>query len=71
LHPEGFASRANHLDTSFDPVPDYAGIAIAAGGAWGRQVRDPAELDEAVAEAYRVVREERRCAVLDIWLDHL
>lgn len=71
IHPDGYASRANQLDTSFDPAPDYAGIATAAGGAWGRQVRDPAEIDAAIVEGLRVVREEKRCAVLDIWLDHL
>ncbi len=71
LHPDGYASRANQLDTGFDPVPDYAGIAAAAGGAWAKKVKDPAEVDEAVVEAYRVVRDEGRCAVLDVWLDHL
>jgi len=70
VHPDGFASRANHLDTSFEPAPDYVGIAAASGGAWGRQLRDAAEVDPALAEALRVVREERRCAVLDVWLAH-
>lgn len=71
VHPDGYAARANSLDTSFEPVPDYAGIAAAAGGAWGRHVRDPVEVEGVVAEALRVVREERRCAVLDVWLEHL
>ncbi len=70
VHPDGYAARANELDTSFAPVPDYVGIATAAGGAWGRQVRVPNEVDGALAEALRVVREEKRCAVLDIWLSH-
>ena len=70
VHPHGYAAQANQIDTSFEPPPDYVGIAAAAGGAWGRQLRDPAEVDEALAEALRVVREERRCAVLDVWLDH-
>ncbi|GJD65323.1 thiamine pyrophosphate-requiring protein [Methylobacterium frigidaeris] len=70
VHPDGYAARANHLDTSFEPAPDHVGIAAAAGGAWGRQVRDAAEVDEALAEALRVVREEKRCAVLDVWLPH-
>jgi acetolactate synthase-1/2/3 large subunit len=70
VHPSGFASRANQLDTSFEPVPDYVGIAAASGGAWGRQLRDHTEVDAALAEALRVVREEKRCAVLDIWLAH-
>jgi acetolactate synthase-1/2/3 large subunit len=70
VHPHGFAAHANQLDTSFEPAPDYAGIAAASGGAWGRQLRDPSEVDAALREALRVVREEKRCAVLDIWLAH-
>jgi acetolactate synthase-1/2/3 large subunit len=71
LHPEGFASKANDLDLSFDPPPDYAGIAAAAGGAFAQIVRDPGELDAALRNALKVVREEGRCAVLDVWLAHL
>ena len=68
VHPDGYASRANDLDLSFDPPPDYAGIARAAGGAHARKVERPEEVEEAVAEAFRVVREEKRAAVLDVWL---
>lgn len=70
VHPDGYAARANHLDTSFEPAPDYVGIAAAAGGAWGRRVKTAPEVDEALTEALRVVREEKRCAVLDVWLPH-
>jgi acetolactate synthase-1/2/3 large subunit len=56
---------------SFDPSPDYAGIAAAAGGAFAQTVREPGELDNALNEGLRVVREEKRCAVLDVWLPHL
>ncbi|MCI4592377.1 thiamine pyrophosphate-requiring protein [Sphingobium sp. BYY-5] len=70
VHPEGYAAHAESLDTSFDPAPDYVGIATAAGNGWGRQIKDPAEIDSAIAEALRVVREERKCAILDVWLDH-
>lgn len=71
LHPDGYASKANYVDTAFDPAPDYSAIAAAAGGAWALQVKDPEQLDQAIAEAFRVVKSERRCAVLDVWLDHL
>jgi acetolactate synthase-1/2/3 large subunit len=70
VHPDGYAAKANRLDTSFDPAPDYAGIAAAAGGAWGRQVRRADEVDETLREALRMVREERRAAVIDVLLDH-
>ena len=71
VHPTGYASRANDLDTSFDPPPDYAGIAAAAGGAFARTVKRPEEVESALAEALRVVREEQRCAVLDVWIPRL
>ncbi len=70
VHPDGYAARADQLDTSFDPAPDYAGIAAASGGAWGRQIRHSAEVDAALSEALHAVRRERRAAVLDVWLDH-
>jgi acetolactate synthase-1/2/3 large subunit len=43
-------------------------LARAAGGAYARKVERPEEVEEAIAEAFRVVREEKRAAVLDVWL---
>ncbi|MBS0562374.1 MAG: thiamine pyrophosphate-requiring protein [Proteobacteria bacterium] len=71
VHPSGHASRANALDVEFDPPPDYAAIAAAAGGAWARSVKLPQEVAPALEEALHAVRAERRCAVLDVWLPHL
>jgi acetolactate synthase-1/2/3 large subunit len=71
VHPDGFAARAGSIDVSFDPPPDYAGIAAASGGAYGRQVRHPSEFRQAISEALNVVRGEKRCAVLDILMSHL
>ena len=71
LHPDGYASRAADIDVSFDPPPDYAAIAAAAGGAHGRTLREPRDVEGAIAEALRVVRDEQRCAVLDAWLEPL
>ena len=71
VHPDGHASRANALDVGFDPPPDHAGIAAAAGGAAALTVRRPEEVEAAVAEGFRIVREERRCAVLDVWVPAL
>lgn len=71
VHPQGFASKAKDIDVAFDPPPDYSGIAAAAGGAFAKIVKSVDEVDPAVAEALRVVREEKRCAVLDVWLAHL
>jgi acetolactate synthase-1/2/3 large subunit len=71
VHPEGFASRADDIGVTFDPSPDYGGIAAAAGGALALKVEKPAELESALATAFRAVGEERRCAVVDVWLPRL
>ena len=71
VHPSGHASRANELGVTFDPPPDYAAIAAAAGGAFAATVRRPEEMDAALAAGFRAVREEKRAAVLDIWLARL
>jgi acetolactate synthase I/II/III large subunit len=68
VHPSGYASRADDLGATFDPPPDYSGIAVAAGGAFGQIVRHPSEVDAALENAMRVLREERRSVVLDVWL---
>ena len=68
VHPDGYASRANTLDIAFDPPPNYADIAAAGGGAHAVQVKTPEEVEGAIAEALRVVRQEKRSAVLDVWL---
>jgi acetolactate synthase-1/2/3 large subunit len=71
LHPEGHASRAADVDVSFEPPPDHAGIAAAAGGALARVVRRADEVEPALREGLEAVRRERRCAVLDVVLPEL
>jgi acetolactate synthase-1/2/3 large subunit len=75
IHSDGYARKAANrnedIGVSFDPPPDYSAIAAAAGGAFAQIVRRPEELDSALAEALNAVRQERRCAVLDVWLAHL
>lgn len=71
VHPEGYGSRTEDLDVSFDPAPDYAGIAAAAGGALAQAVSRADELDAALERAVRAVREEGRCAVIDARVPHL
>jgi len=68
IHPDGYASRNEDIGVSFDPPPDYSRIAAAAGAAFARIVRKPEELNPALAEALNAVRQERRCAVVDVWL---
>ena len=71
IYPDGYASRDEDPGVSFDPPPDYSGIAAAAGDAYARVVRRPEELKPALAEALNAVRREHRCAVLDVWLPRL
>ena len=46
-------------------------IDSAAGGAFGLSVRRASEVEEAVKRALHAVRQEKRCAVLDVWLPAL
>jgi acetolactate synthase-1/2/3 large subunit len=71
VHPSGYASRTEDLGVSFDPPPDYAGIAAAAGGAFAQTIKKTEELDGALKAALDVVKREGRCAVIDVWLPSL
>ena len=66
LYPSGFASRANEMPlTALKPSPDFTNVA-AASRAWARKVTDPEELPKVIDQALRVVRENRRVALLDV-----
>ena len=65
IHPDGYASRGADIGTSFEPSPDYAGIAAAAGGALAQTIRRADEVEPAVQRALHAVRDEGRCAVID------
>ncbi len=71
VHPDGYASRANDIGVAFDPPPDYSGIAAAAGGAFARKVERAEDVEDALEAAMHAVRNEKRAAVLDVWLPHL
>jgi acetolactate synthase-1/2/3 large subunit len=68
VHPDGYASRSRDIGLGFEPAPDYAAIATAAGGAFARKVQCAGELDEALRAALHAVQNERRSAVLDVVL---
>jgi acetolactate synthase-1/2/3 large subunit len=67
VHPEGAAAAANEFHASFEPAPDLAGIAAAAGGAYTATVADPDELPQVLADALAVVH-GGRSAVVDVRL---
>ncbi len=71
VHPHGLCEPRQRSRHQLRSAARLCGIAAAAGGALARKVTRPEEVDDALAEAFRVVREERRCAVLDVWLPHL
>jgi len=67
LYPEGRAARNRDLEplTYFDKRLRLEKVVECAGG-HGERVTDPSELPAALARAIRVVKDERRQAVLDV-----
>ncbi|KAF7631438.1 acetolactate synthase [Aspergillus flavus] len=67
VHQDGLSSKSNRrdLNISFEPSPDYPGIATAAGTAWGITVKEQEKLDSAIQEAANVVR-GGKCAVIEV-----
>jgi acetolactate synthase-1/2/3 large subunit len=66
MYPDGYAAKANRMPlTRFDPAPDFAAIARACD-CWGETVEDPALLPAALDRAFAEIRENGRCAVLDV-----
>ncbi|WP_193367628.1 thiamine pyrophosphate-requiring protein [Pelagibius marinus] len=66
LYPEGYAAKANAMPlTALQPSPDFTQTA-AASRAWARSVTSAEELPGVLEEALKVVREERRQALLNI-----
>ncbi len=68
VHSDGHGSRARNLDLSFEPAPDYGGIAAAAGGAFAQRLTEASEVDGVIEEALRRVREQRVSAVVEVCL---
>lgn len=65
-YPDGAAAKANRMPlTSLEPAPNYTQIA-AASRAHNERVEHGAELPAALERALRVIREERRQALLEL-----
>jgi acetolactate synthase-1/2/3 large subunit len=62
---DGWAARTSMPLTDLDPPPDYEMVCRASGG-WAEQIADPAALPDALARALKVVREEKRQALLNV-----
>jgi acetolactate synthase-1/2/3 large subunit len=63
--PQGWAVRTGMQMSELDPAPDYELVARASG-LWAERVEDPGVLPEMVRQALRVVREDRRPALLNV-----
>lgn len=64
--PEGWAVRTGVMPFwDLDPAPDYELVCRASGG-HGERVEDPEELPQALERAVRIVRGERRQALVNV-----
>jgi len=64
--PEGVAARTGQMPISdLEPAPDYELVCRASGG-HAERVEDPAALPDALARALKVVRDEKRQALLNV-----
>jgi len=63
--PDGWAKRTGMPLTELDPPPDYEMVCQASGG-WAERVDDPAALPDALRRALKVVREDKRQALLNV-----
>ena len=76
VHPSGHNAQVNstgdNLTVGLGPdAPDYAQIAAASGGAWGEKVVNTGDVGRFIKQAIDVVRNEKRCAVLDCVLEKI
>jgi len=66
VYPDGHAARDNQMPlTSLEPLPDFCKIAEASR-AWAKRVEHADDLAPALQEAARVIREERRQALIEV-----
>jgi len=66
MYPDGAAARANaQVFTYLDKLPAFEDVVRAAGG-HGERVERPEELPAAIARALKVVRDEKRQALLNV-----
>ncbi|KAJ9612039.1 hypothetical protein H2200_003634 [Cladophialophora chaetospira] len=67
----GVSDLAERLMVGIDPSPAFGKIAEGAGNAWWAVAAGPERIDEICREAIRVVREEKRCAVVEVVIDKI
>ena len=66
LYPTGLAAQSNDMPlSSLSPSPAYEQV-VAASGGWGERVETAEALPGAIRRALKVVREEKRQALLNV-----
>jgi acetolactate synthase-1/2/3 large subunit len=66
LYPDGHAAAANEMPlSSLAPSPEYEKVVQACGG-WGMRVDEPADLERAIVKAIRMVRQQKRQALINV-----
>jgi acetolactate synthase-1/2/3 large subunit len=69
MYPKGAAAEAEEPPFAvLEPSPRFENV-IAASGGYGVQVSEPRELMPALERALRVVREEKRQALVNVRLE--
>jgi acetolactate synthase-1/2/3 large subunit len=68
VHPNGFASQTEDIGVSFDPSPDYGGIASASGGAFAIKVMLAEEVLPSLKKAFDILQNEKRAVVMEVFL---
>jgi acetolactate synthase-1/2/3 large subunit len=68
-YPKGFASEAKHPPfATLEPSPRFEHVVQASGG-YGARVAEPKDLMPALEKALKVVKDEKRQAVLNVCLE--
>jgi acetolactate synthase-1/2/3 large subunit len=70
VHPEGWAVRTNQFPLSELPVTAHYEKICEAFGGYGERVEDPEQVGPAIERALRVVRQEKRQALLNVVCKH-
>ena len=69
VYPTGYAAKSNREPlTYFDPALKFEKAVEVAGG-YGEQVSNPADMPKAVERALKVVKEEKRQALVNVCLE--
>ncbi|KAL1887321.1 hypothetical protein Sste5346_010303 [Sporothrix stenoceras] len=64
-------SLSDDLMVALTPSPAFGKIAEGAANAWWATIRDSSEVDASLEKAIQVVREEKRCALVEVVIPNI